>query len=448
MKLEASNPASKGCKGLAGIYWDLASYGSVPALIGRITEEFVRNPPAHLLPESLSTPVVEHALISLVVEATGGPARFAVADNTACSTAPDAEQQHSQQQRQERKQQQQSSFFDELERRATWASFEQAVRHAGKESGINEALTTQLLAAVRVTLALRRADLIRAAAKKCSRFAGRGSSSEGSTEAELPSPEPVDDEVVADVAGDEAGAAAARATSAASSACCPVEQHRGSSAMSNQPTQMEHRQAAAAKSDAARLGSPGAASPGPQAASTTPSGHSCGPAGVRAPRNGGPSVATAAPAAERHVQPKQRPSTSPRFGRVAHGDSASTAGSPPASGPHPEVFGVGETSTADAHCLGRMPTESVDPLQWLTPPLDVGEGPTAEWRDTEVDICEGPVQRSSGEPGRHGQGARDPIPVAASRLSVQSNGTGRGRGGRGRGSRARGGAQHKASRWH
>jgi len=518
LKLEASNPASKGCKGLAGIYWDLASYCSVPALVGRITDEFLRVPPVHLLPESVSTPVVEQALTSLIVDATGGPAEFTSEDQTACSTAPDAEHQHSQQQRQEQEQeqQQQRSFLDELERKATWASFEQAVRHAAKESSINEALTTQLLAAVRVTLALRRADLIREAANKRSRFTGGASSSEGSTEAaaaaatlaaaanvattsqtiaesvsgvthwdiattgniaeepvakaELTSPELLKGDDVAFVAGDGAEAAA---RSPGASSTCPVEQS-GNSAMPNQTLQMDRRPSAAAKSVAARLGSPGAraASPGTKAANPTSSGQSHGQAGVKALRNGRLSAASRVPAAKRQVQPKQRPSTSPRFGRVAHRDSAPGAGPPPEqrglegaaclrkpsqldetpppprAGPPLEVSDEAETSAADVHCLGRMPQQNGDPLQWLAPPLDLGEVPTAEWPDNEIDVSEGPVHRSSGEPRRSSQGPRDAIPTPASRLSVHSSGGGRGRGGRGRGGRARGDVQRKASRWH
>jgi len=517
MKLEVSNPASKGCKGLGGIYWDLASYGSVPALIGRITEELVRAPPAHLLPESLSTPVVERALTSLIVEATGGPARFAWENQTAMSTTPDTEQKHSEQE-QEQGQQQQNSFLDELECKATWSSLEQAVRHAGKESSLNEALTTQLLAAVRVTLALRRADLIRVAAEKRPRFAGGASSSEGCTEvaasastaapstaattdvatatdtaaasvfgvtplavgateevaglrAEPATSQPLEADMVAHAAGDEVDAAGR--TSAASSAR-PVEQS-GSSAMLNQPIQMERRPAAASKSSAARLGSPGAreASPGPRAANATPGGHSCGLPGVRAPRNGRLIAATAGPAAKRRAQPKQRPSTSPRFGRVENRDIAPTVGlsleqrsfggaasvrkplqrddTPPPrpAGPPPEVCGEVVTLEADFHISGRVPGENGDSLQWLAPPLDSGEAQNAEWHDAELDMSEWLAQRSSGEPSRHGQRLRDAIPAAAaSRLSAQSNWTGRGRGGRGRGRRARGGAQNKASRWH
>lgn len=273
--------------------------------------------------------------------------------------------------------------------------------------------------------------------------------------------------MVADLAEDAAEAAA---STPVSSSTRPVEQS-GNLATPNQPSQIERRPAAAAKSVAGRLGSPGARAASPKAANAPQSGHRESTA--RAPRNGRPAAATATPAAKRHAQPKQRPSTSPRFGRVAHQESAPTAGSPPeqrslggaasvrrpsrrdetppppSSGPPQDICGEVEVSVADMHCPGRIPKENGDPLQWLAPPLDLGEGPAAEWHDTEVDLSEGPVQRSSGESSKDdGQSLRDAVPAAASRLSVESSGRGRGRGGRGRGGRARGGAQHKPSRWH
>lgn len=153
---EVSKLPVKGSKGLAGIYGMLDACCPVTVLVGRIVDELLRAPPPHLPPDSWSAPNLRRTLILLIAQATGGPLEAMADEHSESNAQPCIDG---------------NSFLDELDSNSTWPVFEQAVRLAGAGSDLTEKLTIQLLAAVRVTLALHRAESGAVAVRKRTRFA-------------------------------------------------------------------------------------------------------------------------------------------------------------------------------------------------------------------------------------------------------------------------------------
>lgn len=122
--------------GHGSIYTALNATYPIALLINQIADELLRNPPPSLRGREWTPSALKRRLSSVIIGATGGldgtPVGF-------CGLTRSAGDQ---------------ALIDALDSQAAWLEFDRAVRRTCEDCNVSDCLTTQLLAAVRVALAL------------------------------------------------------------------------------------------------------------------------------------------------------------------------------------------------------------------------------------------------------------------------------------------------------